>query len=143
MVKLRDTIERTMFYGASPLIFERAKMMRINPTEAEKKLLEILNKNQMLGLRFKFQHPVDKFIADFYCHKIRLVVEVDGEIHLTKDIRERDEGRSKELERLGIQVIRFSNDQVINEIQFVKTTIENKCKEILEMDNFAKVGGEI
>ena len=71
----------SMFYNAKPHIFEKAKMLRKNMTEAEQKLWGKLKREKMLGLRFRPQHPIDIFIADFYCHPIKLVIEVDGGIH--------------------------------------------------------------
>ncbi|MEM9897132.1 MAG: DUF559 domain-containing protein, partial [Bacteroidota bacterium] len=61
------TDKRTMFYGASPLIFERAKELRQNMTYHEKLLLEELRANKIYGFRFKAQHPISTFIVDFYC----------------------------------------------------------------------------
>ena len=81
MARLANTTERQMFYGATPLIFERANQLRKHQTESEKLLWEILKNKRMLGLRFKRQHPIDKYIADFYCHSLKLVIEVDGKIH--------------------------------------------------------------
>ena len=73
----------------------------------------------MNGFRFKPQHPISKFIADFYCHKAKLAVEVDGDSHLSKEQKEYDEGRDYEFERFEIKTLRFTNAQVKNEIQFV------------------------
>ena len=131
MTKTNEPIERTMFYGATPVIFERARSMRLNMTAAEEKLWSILRNKQMLGLRFKAQHPINQFIADFYCHKIKLVIEADGDIHKDGQIKERDKGRTDELKNFGIEVIRFTNDQILNEIEMVKTKIEEKCRELL------------
>jgi cyclase len=69
-----------MFYGAGPDLFAKAEENRLNPTESEARLWGALRKSQ-LGLRFKRQHPIDRFIVDFYCHKLRLVIEVDGEYY--------------------------------------------------------------
>ena len=132
MAKSKNSVEKRMFYGATPLIFEHAKEMRLNPTPAEKVLWEVLRKKQVLGLRFKFQHPLNSFIADFYCHKIKLVIEVDGGIHSIPEIKERDQGRTYEMERLGIEVIRFTNEEVFNDIEKVKAVIEKKCLELLD-----------
>ena len=110
-----------MFYNAKPTIFERAKLLRANMTEAELKLWSYLRNNK-LGVRFKAQHPIDLFIADFYCHQVKLVVEVDGSIHnLQADY---DEGRTAEIERFGIVVIRFTNDEVIHHIDKVLISIQ-------------------
>lgn len=110
-----------MFFGAKRAIFQNACELRKDMTAAENVLWERLNKSQ-LGVRFKAQHPIDIFIVDFYCHKYKLVVEVDGEIHLSQ--KEYDEGRTAELERFGITVIRFSNEEVLNDIDKVVEEIK-------------------
>jgi len=110
-----------MFYGAKRTIFQNAYELRQNMTEAEKYLWERLNKNQ-LGVRFKAQHPIDIFIADFYCHQYRLVIEVDGEIHLSQ--KEYDEGRTAELERFDLKILRFTNQEVLNNIDWVLAEIK-------------------
>jgi very-short-patch-repair endonuclease len=74
-----------MFYGATPEIFRKAKNLRNNLTFHEKKLWEELRGNKLHGLRFKSQHPIDQFIVDFYCHKLKLVIEIDGNSHLSHD----------------------------------------------------------
>jgi len=105
-----------MFYGAKRTIFQNACELRKEMTPAEKVLWNRLNKSQ-LGVRFKSQHPIDIFIADFYCHKCKLIVEVDGEIHLSQ--KEADENRTAELERFGVTVIRFTNEEVFNDVEKV------------------------
>ena len=116
-----------MFYGAKPHIFEKAKMLRKNMTEAEEILWEQLRGKKLMGLRFRPQHPIDIFIADFYCHPLKLVVEVDGGIHKTKEQREYDLGREGELENWGIKVIRFTNEEIGNNITQVIKEIEQVC----------------
>ena len=96
-------------------------MLRENMTFAEKKLWTRLN-NHQLGVRFKPQHPIDIFIADFYCHKHKLVIEIDGKYH--DDNKDYDIGRTVELERFDLKVIRFSNEQVINDIDSVVEEIK-------------------
>lgn len=112
-----------MFYDARRSIFQNAYNLRQNMTEAEKYLWSRLNKRQ-LGVRFKAQHPISIFIVDFYCHQCKLVVEVDGEIHLSR--KEYDEGRTAELKRFDLKIIRFSNQEVMNNIEWVIDEI-NKC----------------
>lgn len=135
MVKLRDTVEKTMFYGAKSKIFDRAKQLRSNPTEAELKVWNILRKKQILGLKFRFQHPINQFIADFYCHKINLVIEIDGGIHNETKQKERDEGRTYEMQKLGIEVLRFDNNDVMNDIERIQKTIHVKCEQMLQRLN--------
>jgi len=117
----------SMFYNAKPHIFEKAKMLRKNMTEAELKLWERLKGKQMLGLRFRPQHPIDMFIADFYCHPVKLVIEIDGGIHQSTYQKEYDFGREGELENLGIQVIRFTNEEIENNINQVIKQIKQTC----------------
>ena len=112
----KRTIERNMFYNASPDIFRNAEDLRNNMTEAEEILWERLRKKQ-LGVRFKAQHPIERFIADFYCHQSKLVIEVDGEIH--KYQKEYDDGREAEIEKYEIKILRFTNSEVINDIETV------------------------
>ena len=117
----------SMFYNARPHIFEKAKILRDHMTDAELKLWDILRNKQLLNYRFRPQHPIDIFIADFYCHSLKLVIEVDGGIHNTKDQREYDIGREAELLNWGIQVIRFTNEEVKNDVYLVKKKIELIC----------------
>lgn len=116
-----------MFYNAKPHIFEKAKALRNNMTVSELILWERLKGKQILGLRFRPQHPIDIFIADFYCHPLRLVIEVDGGIHLSKDQKEYDLGREGELEYWGIKVIRYTNEEIKIDINKVINEIENVC----------------
>ncbi len=88
-----------------------AREMRKEPTVAEKALWERLRGKQVGELRFRRQHPIDKFIVDFYCAEARLVVEVDGPIH--EQQQEYDALRQEFIEGLGIRVIRFANDEVL------------------------------
>jgi very-short-patch-repair endonuclease len=67
-----------------------------------------------LGYKFRRQHPVGNYIVDFYCHKLKLVIEVDGPMHDNEYNEELDKERQMLLESKGISVIRFSNDEIIN-----------------------------
>jgi very-short-patch-repair endonuclease len=118
-----------MYYGASPSIFEKAKKLRNEMTEAEIKLWEFLSNNKVMGLRFKAQHPIYMFIVDFYCHSLRLVIEVDGSIHNLPEKTEYDENRTYELNRFNLKVIRFPNEQIINDFTNIKKEIINICNQ--------------
>jgi len=121
------SVERTMFFGAKPDIFRKAEILRSNMTEAEKILWEKLRKNQ-LGVRFKAQHPIESFIADFYCHKKKLVIEVDGEYHVKQ--KEYDEGREAEIEKYGITIIRFNNSEVFVDLENVMEKIKEQLSSL-------------
>ncbi|HBZ20285.1 MAG TPA: hypothetical protein DEO60_04080, partial [Bacteroidales bacterium] len=119
----RRVIERNMFYGAKKNIFLRAIDLRNNMTKAEKILWEKLKKKEIFKARWKRQHPIDIFIVDFYCHKFKLAIEVDGEIHLDEEILEHDDGREFEIEKLGVKILRFTNKEVFKDIESVKKRI--------------------
>jgi very-short-patch-repair endonuclease len=121
------SVNVSMFYNAKPHIFEKAKMLRKTMTEPEQKLWEELKGKKMLGLRFRPQHPIDIFIADFYCHSLKLVVEVNGGIHKSIERKEYDFGREGELENRGIKVIRFTNEEIENNITQERKEIERMC----------------
>ena len=121
--------KNSMFYGALPIHFELAKKLRNNQTEAELYLWDNLQRLAYLNIRFKRQHPVLYFIADFYCHKAKIIIEVDGGYH---DIPEQylyDRNRENELNELGLKVVRFTNEEVLNSIEKVLKTIEIEIKE--------------
>ena len=125
MVNLGKSKIKDMFYGAKPEIFRLANYHRNNPTEAEKILWNYLRKFRTEGKVFRRQHPVVFFIADFYCHKLKLVIEVDGDYHLEQSQYCYDENRSAELERYGIKVLRFKNEEIVNNIEKVLCEIKN------------------
>lgn len=116
-----------MFYGAGTSVFKKAKELRLSMTEGEKVLWAFLNKNRLIGLKFRPQHPIDKFIADFYCHSIKLVMEVDGGIHKVEENQNYDNERTIQLEEFGILVLRYTNEQVLNDFDRVKKEIINTC----------------
>jgi very-short-patch-repair endonuclease len=119
-----------MFYGARKSIFLKAIELRNNLTSAEMVLWEQLKNKNLLGVRFKRQHPIDIFIVDFYCHKYKLVIEVDGEIHNSPENKEYDDGRAFEMERYGIKIIRFSNREVLENINNVIARIKQEINSL-------------
>ncbi len=125
-----EEIEKSMYFGAKPETFEAARILRENMTLSEKLHWERLKLKQICGVRFRRQHPIDFFIADFYCHEVRLVVEIDGEIHNHQ--REYDVGRSAEMEKYFIKVIRFTNSEVEKNIEDVVKRIENEVTSKME-----------
>ena len=118
-----------MWKGASPKIFSNAKKLRDNSTEAEEKLWLAVKNNQIEGFKFRRQHPLSFYIADFYCHALKLVIEIDGGYHLTEEQQLLDEERTKNIEFQGLKVIRFTNEEVLMQLpevigkikEFIKT----------------------
>ena len=113
-----------MFYGADVILFERAKVLRSNMTRAERLLFDQISKGQ-LGVRFKAQHPIANYIVDFYCHKAKLVVELDGDLHFNEEAQLLDDIRTKELQKLDLRVVRFTNEEVFKDMEYVIGTIRS------------------
>ena len=125
-------MERKMFYDAKPNSFEKAKLLRNNTTKHEQHLWECLRNKKVLGVRIKRQHPIGTYIADFYCHCAKLVIEVDGVSHNSADQKLYDEERTFNFTTLGLMVIRFSNVQVEHNIDYVLREIARCIKNRME-----------
>ena len=106
----------------------RRKDLRRKSTKAEKILWEYLRNRNLAGFKFKRQYSVDSFIIDFYCPKVKLGIEVDGEVHFTEEAKNYDENRSGFLSDFGIDIIRFRNDDIYNNLKVVLNTNEDKLK---------------
>jgi very-short-patch-repair endonuclease len=91
-------------------IQQRAKELRREQTPAEQKLWARLRGKQLLGFKFRRQHPIGRFIVDFCCTRPKLVIEIDGDSHASQV--EYDGSRTAHLEGLGYTVVRFTNEQV-------------------------------
>ena len=113
----------SMHRGAPISSFKKAKELRENMTLAEIKLWEVLKGNN-LGVKFRREHPVLIYIVDFYCHKKKLVIEVDGEYHNDEDQILKDKNRTKDLQENGLQVLRFTNEEVLNNMESVLSVIK-------------------
>lgn len=103
-----------------------AREMRLNPTASEKKLWDKLKSRQLDGYKFRFQHPVYRYILDFYCSEKHLAIEIDGDIH--KSRRDYDEYRDEYFLNIGIRTLRFTNDDVLTRIDFVLKEIGESLK---------------
>jgi len=106
------------------ILKELAKKQKDHSTEAEVFLWQNL-KGKQLGYKFRRQHIIDQFIADFVCLKKRLIVEVDGGYHTLPDVQISDEERTNRLKELGFKVIRFTNEEVIHDIESVLKKIKD------------------
>jgi very-short-patch-repair endonuclease len=103
--------------GTSREIDWIAKQMRQEMTPAERLLWERLKSRRLDGFKFRAQHPVGPFILDFWCPAKKLVVEVDGEVHAQR--RGYDRARTEQLEAHDYTVIRFTNEEVMLDIESV------------------------
>ncbi len=95
-------------------IFELAKWFRKNPTKSEEKVWELLKWNKLKGLKFRRQHPIGRYIADFYNEENKFVLEIDGKIHEEKYQKEHDEERNILLETYWFEILRIKNEELEN-----------------------------
>ena len=123
---------KKLYIQYNPKLIEVARENRKNPTQAEKKLwLKILKGKQFENYKFLRQKPLDNFIADFYCAELLLIIEIDGDSHAKQ--REYDTLRSEKLEAHGIKVVRYTNDDVLSNIEGVYQDLKKRIKEIKMM----------
>jgi len=111
-----------------PLLWKFAKENRNNPTEAERLLWFYLS-NKQLGVRFRRQHIIGQYIADFVCLEEMLVVELDGGYHSLPEKHLSDEQRAEDLQEMGYRVIRFTNEELFHAIDLVLTQIKSALNE--------------
>ena len=121
-----------MHLRASQTIFQNAYQLRSHLTEAEQILWEYLKDRKMEGIRFRRQHPLFKFVADFYAHQLKLVIELDGDHHAQGVQKFYDLDRTEILSEYRITVIRFSNYEVLYHLDLVLDCIRRK---VVEMKN--------
>jgi very-short-patch-repair endonuclease len=107
----------------------RARQLRQTQTLAETQLWEQLRDRRLDGWKFRRQHPLDRFIVDFCCADQRLVVEVDGSIHEAAEHIAYDQERDAALQAAGYRVLRFSNEQVCNEMLAVLQALRSALAE--------------
>ena len=109
---------------------EFANQNRQSMTKAEACLWKfVLGKRQMQGHQFRRQRPVLNYIADFMCKELMLIIEVDGLTHQWGEVAEKDIKRQQELEQIGFTVLRFSDDEVLEQINLVIGKIDEYIKE--------------
>ncbi|RIV68422.1 endonuclease domain-containing protein [Flagellimonas aequoris] len=109
----------------NPKLKELARQLRQNATKAEVILWQKLKRDQMHGYDFHRQKPIDEYIVDFFCNKLRLAIEVDGYSHGILEVWEKDVAKTKRLNELGIHVLRFSDNQVLHDMENVLLVIED------------------
>ena len=109
-------------------VVKLAQKLRMEMTTTEKILWSKLCNKQIDGLRFRNQHPIDRYIVDFYCHKVKLVIEVDGGIHETR--KEYDENRNQYLAAGTYTVIHFNNEDIQDSINEVIANIRKVASKI-------------
>ena len=122
----------SMWKGAPTSIFLKAKELRNQMTLSERQLWSELEKNKLLGVKFRRQHPIGIYIVDFYAHKFKLIIELDGKYHQNKKQQILDNERTAFLEFNGLKVIRFRNDEILENLATVIQRIKNEVSSNLK-----------
>ncbi len=110
-------VPRQRRHRIAPLMTTRARRLRKEATFPKRLIWGRLRAGQLGGVRFRRQHPIGPFVVDFHCAQTKLAIEVDGVSH--EDCEQRDRDRTRHLESLGIRVIRFTNDEVLQDLEDV------------------------
>ena len=112
-----------------PKLKELARKLRNKSTKSEIKLWQYLKSKKMMGYDFHRQKPIDNFILDFFCNKLKLAIELDGYTHTFEEIAEKDAVKQERLKELGITVMRFCDEDVMKNtdgvLQVIRCFIED------------------
>ena len=114
-----------------PLLLQAARELRQPQTPAEIKLWARLRDRQLDDLNLRRQHPIDRFIIDFYCAEAKLCIEIDGDSHAEPDQIKYDQARTQWLNDEGYHVIRFTNREVFKEFEAVLQAIADECRKLI------------
>ena len=109
---------------------QQRRELRKNSTPAERKLWSRLKDKQLVGFKFRRQHQIDHFIVNFYCPELCLIIEIDGDIHAHHQKAHHDVIRQTNLENRGFTVIRYTNNEVRENLEGVLSDILQKCKDL-------------
>jgi very-short-patch-repair endonuclease len=122
--------KKTMHLGAQPSTFSNTAYLRRNPTRAEEILWARLRNNQLEKVHFRRQHPFINYVPDFYANEIKLVIELDGDIHEEKSVKFTDEDRELNLKLNKLFILRYKNEDVY---QFENEIVEDIREWISEL----------
>ena len=113
-----------MYFKSRRAVFRYAYDLRTGMTKAEALPWNELKGRKMLGIRFRRQHAIHRYILDFYAHEVKLGIELDGDHHKEPLNRFYDQDRTDVLASYGINIIRFANDEVTSDLDNVKLRVE-------------------
>ncbi|WP_197524730.1 endonuclease domain-containing protein [Botrimarina hoheduenensis] len=107
---------------ATPNARKNAAVLRRDATHPESLLWDALRARQLNHFKFRRQHPIESFVVDFFCASAHLVIELDGESHTDRE--RQDQSRQQRLEVLGMRVLRFTNEEVLSNLEGVLAAIQ-------------------
>ena len=108
------------YYHSTKRSEQNAKALRKPLTPAEELFWQMVRNRNLMGLKFRRQHPVGPFVVDFYCHELKLVVEIDGDVHELENVKEYDQQREAYITELGLRVLRFKNEDVFKNAHLIE-----------------------
>jgi very-short-patch-repair endonuclease len=120
--------KQPMHQWARASVLNNAEKNRLNNTPAEAVLWEAIRLKKLDGFKFRNQHAIGGYVVDFYCHEAKLAIEVDGEYHLEPNQKEYDEERTLRIEASGVKIIRFTNQEVLTNLEAVLVKIRENLK---------------
>ena len=127
-----------MYYGASPALFEKSKELMAKMTQAEEVFWNVIKINEW-HLKFRRQHPISNYVVDFYCHALKLVIELDGGYHEQEEVKKNDAVRQRNIEDFGITVLRFKNEEILFKLDETIIKIDSTIHQIKKLTE-KKVG---
>ena len=116
---------RRKIISYNPKLKDLARNLRNNSTKSEIILWKYLKGKQIYGYDFHRQKPIDNYILDFFCHELMLGIELDGITHQFEDVQIKDRKKESRMNELGIDILRFKDEEVYSDIENVLRTIEN------------------
>jgi very-short-patch-repair endonuclease len=119
-------------YNKSTMKLQR-KALRNALSKAERIMWNHLSRRQMNGYKFRRQHSVDQYVIDFYCPALKLAIEINGDSHFMFGAEEQDRIRQEHIESFGIQFLRFTNEEVIKNIDGVCQIVYNKIEDMKDV----------
>jgi very-short-patch-repair endonuclease len=136
-------MERKRRSGLIPVrtVKSRAQILRASSTPAEREMWEILRDRRLEGVKFRRQSPISIFIADFYCAALKLVVELDGDVHSDQQQGAHDENRDLYLRSLGCTILRFPNQELVQNREAVLIQILEAATNLRARENHSSRPG--
>ena len=130
------------YAGEGVRVLDKARTLRHQPTPAETQLWQCLRNRQLSGYKFRRQYPVGEYIADFACITAGLIIELDGNHHADQEQRAYDDVRTLFLQTAGFRILRFWNNQILDDLPTVLQTIEHSLRSPSPVSRERGLGGE-
>ncbi|MEK9630025.1 MAG: endonuclease domain-containing protein, partial [Nitrospinota bacterium] len=133
-------LNKLVYIPYNSSLTEKARKLRKTPTPAEEKIWKgVLRGRNLMGLKFSRQKPLDEYIVDFYCSELLLAIEIDGDSHANQELY--DDKRTQKLNSLGVTVLRYTNKEVMENIDGVYKDLKKRIKNLKQPPQSPLSGG--